>query len=66
MTTIDAFNVISSDVPVTDPLNDELGYASFAKHLAVSIQQISSPQGFVFAINGAWGLERVMNFGRVF
>ena len=49
------FSLLSSDRPLTDPKNDRLGYAPFAKHLARSILEMPSPEGFVAALYGSWG-----------
>ena len=46
---------LSSDKPVTNPDNDRLGYAPFARHLAKSILKMAPPEGLVMAIYGPWG-----------
>ena len=49
---------ISSDLPLTDPAEDRLGYAVFAQRIATALLKIPSPEGFVIAINGEWGLGK--------
>ncbi|MGQ0728479.1 KAP family P-loop NTPase fold protein [Acidovorax sp.] len=46
---------LSSDVPVTDPAQDEYGFSGFAKNVSKAIRVTPSPQGLVMAINGPWG-----------
>src|SRR5215471_13391993 len=53
------------DRPGINPnTDDKLGYASFAKNLAISISQISPTGGLVIGLYGAWGLGKstVLNF----
>ena len=47
--------VLSPDKPLTDPKDDRLGYAPFAKNLAESILKMIPPEGLVIAIYGQWG-----------
>lgn len=58
------FNVLSADNPLTDPINDRLGYTEFAKNLAESICRMSPLDGFVIAVYGSWGLGKstLLNF----
>lgn len=49
---------ISSDRPGTDPAQDALGYAPFAKKLAESILRLPSDEGLVIAIYGPWGFGK--------
>lgn len=55
---------LAPDLPLTDPSQDEFGYAPFAEHLAKTILRTPSQQGLVFAINGSWGSGKtsVANF----
>lgn len=46
---------ISPDSAVTDPGNDLLGHAHFAKALATSISKMSPVEGLVMALHGPWG-----------
>ncbi|MCI0709704.1 MAG: AAA family ATPase [Chloroflexi bacterium] len=48
-------NFLWSDKPLKNPESDEFGYANFAEMLAQSIHKMSSPDGLVMAIYGAWG-----------
>ena len=56
--------VLSSDKPLTDPKDDRLGYAQFAKNLAESICKMSSTDGLVLAVYGSWGSGKttLLNF----
>lgn len=58
------FNVLSADNPLTDPKDDRLGYAQFAKNLAESICKMAHSQGFVMAVYGSWGSGKstLLNF----
>lgn len=64
MSTASHSNLISSDKPLTDPQNDRLGYAPFAKHLADAISQMVSAEGLVIAIYASWGSGKttLLNF----
>jgi predicted KAP-like P-loop ATPase len=46
---------LSSDRPLTDPVDDRLGYGPFARRLAESIIRMPVSQGMVLAVYGAWG-----------
>jgi predicted KAP-like P-loop ATPase len=48
-------HILSSDKPVTDPKDDRLGYAPFAKQLAENICKMVRPEGLVIALYGPWG-----------
>lgn len=47
--------LLSGDKPLTHPKDDQLGYASFAKHLADSICSMIPMEGLVIALYGPWG-----------
>jgi hypothetical protein len=51
----ESHHVVSGDVPIAQPDDDQLGYASFAKHLADSICRMPVREGLVVAIYGPWG-----------
>ncbi|ARK99566.1 KAP family P-loop NTPase fold protein [Burkholderia pseudomallei] len=55
---------LGSDLPQTDPANDEFGYASFASQLAQAVVSNNSPQGLVLAVHGKWGSGKssLLNF----
>lgn len=55
---------IHSDVPLSDPVADEFGYAGFAKQVASAVVKTPSPQGLVMAIHGPWGAGKstLLNF----
>ncbi|WP_392476670.1 P-loop NTPase fold protein [Nostoc sp. C110] len=57
-------NVLSADNPLTDPKDDRLGYAPFAKNLAESICKMSPPDGLVMAVYAPWGSGKstLLNF----
>lgn len=59
---------ISGDRPLNNPDDDELGYASFASHLAQRILTTAAPEGFVIALNGPWGSGKtsLLNMVRFF
>jgi predicted KAP-like P-loop ATPase len=44
-----------ADKPLTNPEDDKLNYAPFAKHLAKSISKMMPPDGLVIGLYGAWG-----------
>jgi predicted KAP-like P-loop ATPase len=58
----------SSDRPLTDPAQDRLGYANFARHLAESFSALMPQDGLVVAIYGPWGSGKttLLNFIRYF
>lgn len=64
MNTTNHANLISSDRPLTDPKDDRLGYASFAKHLADAISQMPPAEGLVIGIYASWGSGKttLLNF----
>ncbi len=55
---------LSPDKPMTDPKDDQLGYAIFARHLAFSLTKMVPADGFVVAIYGPWGSGKttLLNF----
>lgn len=55
---------LSADRPLTDPSEDLLGYAPFAKALAQAILNSPSGQSLVIGLHGEWGLGKttVLNF----
>jgi predicted KAP-like P-loop ATPase len=55
---------LSADKPLTEPQEDQLGYAVFAKHLAFSLIRMIPSEGFVVAIYGPWGSGKttLLNF----
>jgi predicted KAP-like P-loop ATPase len=55
---------LSADKPLTDPQEDQLGYALFARHLAFSLTKMVPAEGFVVAIYGPWGSGKttLLNF----
>jgi predicted KAP-like P-loop ATPase len=55
MTTNEDSSRLSPDRPLSDPGQDQLGYAPFAKNLAESICKMAPPEGLVIAIYGPWG-----------
>jgi predicted KAP-like P-loop ATPase len=56
--------MLSADKPLTDPQEDQLGYALFARHLAFSLSKMVPAEGFVVAIYGPWGSGKttLLNF----
>jgi predicted KAP-like P-loop ATPase len=48
-------DAVSADHPVVDPADDRLGYAPFARHLAVAIANLSGDAGVAIALCGPWG-----------
>lgn len=52
------------DAPLRVPDQDRLGRANFAQFLARAILEMDAEEGFVFALNGAWGSGKtsVINF----
>ncbi|MEA5531331.1 KAP family P-loop domain protein [Dolichospermum sp. UHCC 0684] len=57
-------NILSADKPLTNPKDDEFGYAPFAENLAKSICEMSPPDGFVMAVYAPWGSGKstLLNF----
>ena len=55
---------ISADKALTDPSNDRLEYAPFARKLADSICSVPAPEGNVVAVFGTWGAGKstLLNF----
>ena len=55
---------LSPDKPLIDPQYDQLGYAPFARHLALSLTKMAPADGFVVAIYGPWGSGKttLLNF----
>jgi predicted KAP-like P-loop ATPase len=55
---------LSPDKPLTDPRDDQLGYALFARHLALSLIKMVPLDGFVVALYGPWGSGKttLLNF----
>jgi len=43
------------DAPITEPNQDQLGRANFAKSLAKSILTMKAPEGYVLGLHGPWG-----------
>jgi predicted KAP-like P-loop ATPase len=56
--------ILSPDRPKADPVDDRLGYAPFAKHLAESISRMAPPEGLVVGLYGPWGSGKttLLNF----
>jgi len=54
----------SSDIALNNPADDRLGYANIAKNVALGINSISEPNGFVVSINAKWGAGKTtfLNF----
>jgi len=55
---------LGSDLPLTDPTEDEFGYAPFASQLSQAIVSNKNPQGLVLAVHGKWGSGKssLLNF----
>jgi predicted KAP-like P-loop ATPase len=55
---------LSPDKPLVDPQHDQLGYAPFARHLALSLTKMVPADGFVVAVFGPWGSGKttLLNF----
>jgi predicted KAP-like P-loop ATPase len=56
--------ILSPDKPLIDPRDDQLGYAVFARHLALSLIRMVPADGLVVAIFGPWGSGKttLLNF----
>ncbi|MCH8827522.1 MAG: AAA family ATPase [Chloroflexi bacterium] len=48
-------NLLTSDTPLSNPDDDELGFAPFAQTLASSIVRMTPPEGLVIAVYAPWG-----------
>jgi len=46
---------LNDDTALTNPSEDRLGFAPFSSAVASAIANLEASQGFVFAVNGAWG-----------
>jgi len=59
---------LSADRPGDDPNSDRLGYAPFAKRLALGISRLSRAVGQVVALYGGWGFGKttMLNYVRHF
>ncbi|MHA6896390.1 KAP family P-loop NTPase fold protein [Ralstonia pseudosolanacearum] len=55
---------LGADLPLTDPAEDEFGYAPFASQLAQAVVGNKNPQGLVLAVHGRWGSGKssLLNF----
>jgi len=55
---------LGSDIPLSDPAEDEFGYAPFASQLAQAIVSNRNPLGLVLAVHGKWGSGKssLLNF----
>jgi predicted KAP-like P-loop ATPase len=55
---------LSADRALVDPDKDQLGYSSFAEHVAKIISNMEPYEGFVIAIYGPWGSGKttLLNF----
>ena len=55
---------LRDDSPKTNPKDDLLGYAPFAKKIAKTVVSLRAPCGYVIGIHGAWGSGKstVLNF----
>ena len=47
--------LFGADRPILDATEDKLGYAEPARHVAKSILEFASPDGFVLGLEGQWG-----------
>jgi len=50
-----AASLISNDVPIEKPEDDQYGIDAFAEAIAASIEKLFAPEGTVFALTGPWG-----------
>ncbi|AEA46891.1 KAP family NTPase [Archaeoglobus veneficus] len=57
-------STLSPDKALTNPEDDRLGYAPFAKHLTESISKMTPVEGLVIGIYGPWGSGKttLLNF----
>ena len=53
-----------SDIPLSDPADDNLGHARFARTLAESLGALERINGFVVGLDGEWGSGKstILNF----
>ncbi|MBA4752450.1 MAG: hypothetical protein H2055_09525 [Sphingopyxis sp.] len=65
-----AFNhPLADDSPGKNPWQDDaLGFAPFAKRLAIALARQAAPTGYVFGLHGEWGAGKstVLNFVRAY
>jgi len=47
--------MISSDIPINSPQDDQFGVDGFASAIAKAIEKLSAPEGTVLALTGPWG-----------
>jgi predicted KAP-like P-loop ATPase len=62
--TLEHYCMLSADKPLINPQDDRLGYAPFARHLALSLTKMMPAEGFTVAIYGPWGSGKttLLNF----
>lgn len=51
----DLMSLLSADKPQTDPANDLLGYAPFAKKISEAIYKYSESESLTLGLYGSWG-----------
>lgn len=56
--------ISTSDIPLVNPNEDLLGFASFSEQLAKALLRVKNPFGLVVSINGPWGSGKssIINF----
>lgn len=56
--------ISTSDIPLINPEEDLLGFASFSEQLAKALLRVENPFGLVVSINGPWGSGKssIINF----